>query len=111
MFVKSDHVNSNFEVCDFLLTLEAIIQQKLGSPTPDSYISQLGSKRVARVAQKVDKEAVETIIEAIKINNFEESRFLAEAVDLLFHYLILLQQKGYNLKQVVQVLEARHQIA
>ena len=35
-------------------------------------------------------------------------RFLNEAADLLFHYLVLLQAKGHSLRDVVGVLEARH---
>jgi phosphoribosyl-ATP pyrophosphohydrolase/phosphoribosyl-AMP cyclohydrolase len=93
----------------FLLTLEEIIKNKLDKPEIHSYISQLNLAGTTRIAQKVGEEAVETIIEAVK-TNFDESKFLAEAADLLFHYLILLHQKGYSLKQVVQVLETRHQI-
>ena len=51
------------------------------------------------------EEAVELVIEA-KDNN--ETLFLDESADLLFHYLILLQAKGYALKDVVNVLEKRH---
>ncbi len=111
MPVNQNQVDSSSEVYSFLFILEDIIQQKLNSPATNSYISQLSSQGIARVAQKVGEEAVETIIEAIQANNFNESQFLAEAADLLFHYLILLHQKGCNLKQVIQVLEARHQIA
>ena len=45
------------------------------------------------------------IIEA-KDNNGK--LFLDESADLLFHYLILLQAKGYTLQDVVKVLSARH---
>jgi phosphoribosyl-ATP pyrophosphohydrolase/phosphoribosyl-AMP cyclohydrolase len=37
--------------------------------------------------------------------------FLNEAADLLFHYLILLNAKGYNLQDVTDVLERRHEAA
>jgi|YNPBryantNP2012_1023418.scaffolds.fasta_scaffold02338_10 phosphoribosyl-ATP pyrophosphohydrolase/phosphoribosyl-ATP pyrophosphatase len=110
MLGNHNHIDPNSKVYSFLLTLEEIIQAKLDSPTTGSYVGQLGSQGTARVAQKVGEEAAETIIEAVKAN-FDESQFLAEAADLLFHYLILLHQKGYSLKQVVQVLETRHQIA
>jgi phosphoribosyl-ATP pyrophosphohydrolase/phosphoribosyl-AMP cyclohydrolase len=48
---------------------------------------------------------VELVIEA-KDNN--EQLFLDESADLLFHYLILLQSKGYQLDDVVKVLAQRH---
>ena len=60
---------------------------------------------INKIAQKVGEEAVELVIEA-KDNN--ETLFLDESADLLFHYLILLQAKGYALKDVVNVLEKRH---
>ncbi|MFB1026377.1 MAG: bifunctional phosphoribosyl-AMP cyclohydrolase/phosphoribosyl-ATP diphosphatase, partial [Flavobacteriaceae bacterium] len=33
--------------------------------------------------------------------------FLNESADLLFHYLILLQAKGYNLESVIDILKSR----
>lgn len=56
------------------------------------------------MAQKVGEEAVETVIEA-KDNN--DGLFFDESADLLFHYLILLQAKGFSLKDVVQKLTLR----
>jgi len=53
----------------------------------------------------VGEEAVELVIEA-KDNNNE--RFLDEAADLLFHYLVLLNHKGHNLQSVKNVLIKRH---
>jgi len=34
--------------------------------------------------------------------------FLSESADLLFHYLILLNAKGYKLQDVIQILQSRH---
>ena len=57
------------------------------------------------MAQKVGEEAVEIVIEA-KDDNKE--LFLGEAADLLFHYLVLLEAKGYELDEVMEVLIERH---
>jgi phosphoribosyl-ATP pyrophosphohydrolase/phosphoribosyl-AMP cyclohydrolase len=51
------------------------------------------------------EEAIELVIEAKDQN---EPLFLNEAADLLFHYLILLEARGHNLKEVTDVLENRH---
>ena len=59
---------------------------------------------INKVAQKVGEEAVELVIEA-KDNN--DDLFLGEAADLLFHYMMLLQAKGFALKDVVATLEKR----
>ncbi len=57
------------------------------------------------IAQNVGEEAVELVIES-KDNNNE--RFLNEAAELLFHYFILLQAKGFSLTDVTKILEQRH---
>ena len=89
----------------FLTILENVIAQRKSAPAETSYVASLFAKGINKIAQKVGEEAVEVVIEA-KDNN--EKLFLDESADLLFHYLILLQAKGYGLKDVVKVLEARH---
>lgn len=89
----------------FLNHLESIIQNRKENPTDESYTSSLFKKGVNKIAQKVGEEAVELVIEA-KDNNRE--LFLGEGADLLFHYLILLQQKGFTLQDIINVLKERH---
>ncbi len=69
-----------------------------------SYVVSLFDKGINKVAQKVGEEAVEVVIEA-KDNN--DDLFLEESADLLFHYLLLLQAKGFQLKDIVSVLKGR----
>ncbi|PKP45582.1 MAG: phosphoribosyl-ATP diphosphatase, partial [Bacteroidetes bacterium HGW-Bacteroidetes-12] len=89
----------------FLTQLEAIIKQRKESGDEKSYVNDLFKKGINKIAQKVGEEAIEVVIEA-KDNNNE--LFLNESADLLFHYLILLQAKGFELKDVVGVLEKRN---
>jgi phosphoribosyl-ATP pyrophosphohydrolase/phosphoribosyl-AMP cyclohydrolase len=89
---------------DFLIALEKVLEGRKNSPSDDSYSSKLFSKGINKIAQKVGEEATELIIES-KDDNKE--LFLNEAADLLFHYLILLQAKGFKLGDVVAVLEKR----
>ncbi|MBT8384847.1 MAG: phosphoribosyl-ATP diphosphatase, partial [Bacteroidia bacterium] len=90
----------------FLSELEGIIKdRKENASIEKSYVASLFKKGINKIAQKVGEEAIETVIEA-KDNN--DDLFLNESADLLFHYLILLEAKGFNLKDVVGVLEARH---
>ncbi len=90
---------------DFLQHLEQVISHRKEHPTEKSYTSSLFAKGINKIAQKVGEEAVELVIEA-KDNNDE--LFKNEAADLLYHYLILLQAKGFSLNDIVQVLESRH---
>ena len=90
---------------DFLKLLENIIDERKRNTIENSYTSLLFEKGINKIAQKVGEEAVELIIEA-KDNNTE--LFKNEAADLLFHYLILLQAKGFNLTDVEAILKERH---
>jgi len=90
---------------DFLAYLEDIISLRKKSGDEQSYVNQLFKKGINKIAQKVGEEAVELVIEA-KDNDNE--RFLNEAADLLFHYLVLLNSKGFKLQVVRAVLKQRH---
>jgi phosphoribosyl-ATP pyrophosphohydrolase/phosphoribosyl-AMP cyclohydrolase len=90
---------------DFLVYLEDIIRLRKQAPPEDSYVARLFAKGINKIAQKVGEEAVELVIEA-KDNN--EELFLNEAADLLFHYLLLVNAKGYNLQDVIGILQKRH---
>jgi phosphoribosyl-ATP pyrophosphohydrolase/phosphoribosyl-AMP cyclohydrolase len=89
----------------FLSKLENTIQERKENSTSEkSYVASLFEKGMNKIAQKVGEEAVEVVIEA-KDNN--DDLFLSESADLLFHYLILLQAKGFKLNDVVEVLKMR----
>ncbi|MCB4797674.1 bifunctional phosphoribosyl-AMP cyclohydrolase/phosphoribosyl-ATP diphosphatase HisIE [Neotamlana laminarinivorans] len=90
----------------FFSTLEAIIAERVANKdTAKSYVASLFSKGINKVAQKVGEEAVETVIEAMDNN---DELFLYESADLLFHYLMLLQAKGFTLKDIEAELKGRH---
>ncbi len=91
--------------CGFLTTLEEVITDRIANPSDTSYTSRLVRKGINKIAQKVGEEAVETVIEAKDDN---DDLFLNESADLLYHYLILLQAKGFKFKDVLKVLEGRH---
>ena len=90
---------------DFLVQLEQVIEQRKTADPDSSYVASLFSKGINKIAQKVGEEAVELVIEAKDQNN---ELFLEESADLLFHYLMLLQAKGFKLSDVVKILEKRH---
>ena len=104
----------NVQAFGFISELEEIIQNRkdqaegkapIEPGSNPSYVSSLFQKGINKVAQKVGEEAVEVVIEA-KDNN--DGLFLDESADLLFHYLILLQAKGFKLNDIVDVLKVRH---
>jgi phosphoribosyl-ATP pyrophosphohydrolase/phosphoribosyl-AMP cyclohydrolase len=94
--------NQNF---GFISTLENTIKtRRENADSEKSYVASLFEKGINKIAQKVGEEAVEVVIEAKDDN---DDLFLSESADLLFHYLILLQAKGFQLNDVVQVLKSR----
>ncbi|WP_297868219.1 bifunctional phosphoribosyl-AMP cyclohydrolase/phosphoribosyl-ATP diphosphatase HisIE [uncultured Flavobacterium sp.] len=96
---------SNNQEFGFLSKLEkTITKRKENADTEKSYVASLFAKGINKIVQKVGEEAVEVVIEA-KDNN--DDLFLSESADLLFHYLILLQAKGFQLNDVVEVLKNR----
>ncbi len=97
--------NENNIADSFLLQLENIISDRKKTFNEQSYITSLFKKGVNAIAQKVGEEAVELIIEA-KDDNAD--KFKNEAADLLFHYLILLNEKHCNLNDIIEVLKDRH---
>lgn len=97
---------SNKQSFGFLSELESVIKgRRMKADSKKSYVASLFEKGINKIAQKVGEEAVEIVIEAKDDN---DELFLNEGADLLFHYLILLQAKGYTLKDVVKILEGRH---
>ncbi|WP_299228165.1 bifunctional phosphoribosyl-AMP cyclohydrolase/phosphoribosyl-ATP diphosphatase HisIE [uncultured Psychroserpens sp.] len=90
----------------FISKLESIINKRRSEASQEaSYVASLFSEGINKIAQKVGEEAVEVVIEAKDTN---DELFLNESADLLFHYLILLQAKGYRLKDIEEVLKSRH---
>ncbi|AZQ58189.1 bifunctional phosphoribosyl-AMP cyclohydrolase/phosphoribosyl-ATP diphosphatase HisIE [Maribacter sp. MJ134] len=89
----------------FFSELEDTIQQRRTAADGEkSYVASLFQKGINKIAQKVGEEAVETVIEAMDTN---DDLFLYESADLLFHYLILLQAKGYTLRDIEKELMKR----
>ncbi|WP_249356321.1 bifunctional phosphoribosyl-AMP cyclohydrolase/phosphoribosyl-ATP diphosphatase HisIE [Maribacter sp. ACAM166] len=93
---------SNF---GFFSELESTIEERrTAADGSKSYVASLFDKGINKIAQKVGEEAVETVIEAMDNN---DELFLYESGDLLFHYLILLQAKGFTLKDIEAELMKR----
>ena len=80
------------------------IAPELRRENQNSYVVSLFDKGINKIAQKVGEEAVEVVIEAKDSN---DDLFLNESADLLFHYLLLLQAKGFKLNDAIAVLKER----
>jgi phosphoribosyl-ATP pyrophosphohydrolase/phosphoribosyl-AMP cyclohydrolase len=97
--------DSNNQDYGFISKLENTIKtRRENAESEKSYVASLFQLGINKIAQKVGEEAIEVVIEA-KDNN--DDLFLDESADLLFHYLILLQAKGFQLNDVVDILKNR----
>mgnify|MGYP003668997299 FL=1 len=97
--------DTNNESYGFISKLEDVITNRIeDAEVTKSYVATLFKEGINKIAQKVGEEAVEVIIEAKDTN---DELFLNESADLLFHYLLLLQAKGFKMKDVVTVLKGR----
>lgn len=82
-----------------------VIRDRKLNPNDSSYTSSLFAKGINKIAQKVGEEAVEVVIEAKDDN---DDLFKNEVSDLLFHLLVLLEQKNIDLDDIIGVLRSRH---
>ncbi|MCR5732391.1 MAG: bifunctional phosphoribosyl-AMP cyclohydrolase/phosphoribosyl-ATP diphosphatase HisIE [Sphaerochaetaceae bacterium] len=93
------------ENTQFLTYLESVIQDRRNSPQNGSYTNHLFSRGLNRIAQKVGEESVELIIAAM---DDDKEVFLGECADLMYHFLVLLEEKNCTLADVTEVLKDRH---
>ena len=89
----------------FIRSLSSLIARRHEEMPEDSYTTRLFTKGVKKIAQKVGEEAVESAIEAVDGNR---DRFIYEAADLMYHYLVLLEQMGVTLPDIERELVKRH---
>ena len=97
--------DNNYKNFNFIHHLQEIIRDRRINPTPNSYTSSLFEQGVNKIAQKVGEEAVELILES-KDDNLH--LFKNEAADLIYHFLVLLEEKNVDLSEIINLLEQRH---
>ena len=89
----------------FLPELQDILKSRKKNKPQGSYTAELFRSGTNAIAQKLGEEAVELIIES---KEKDDTRFLDESADLLFHFILLLVDRGYDLTDVAEVLQKRH---
>jgi len=87
-----------------LTRLAGTIAARAAERPAGSYTVELLGQGVSKVSQKVGEEAVELVVAA---NAEDAARVAAEAADLLYHMLVLLQARGVPLDAVLRELEHR----
>ena len=98
----NDQTPSNIGFLDQLATL---IAERHTTMPEDSYTTSLFAEGKALIAQKVGEEGVELALARMKDDRAEMAN---EAADLLFHMMVLLEDAGLTLADVISVLQNRH---
>lgn len=86
-----------------LYQLEQLLAERKHADPESSYTAKLYASGTKRIAQKVGEEGVETALAATVHDQFELKN---EASDLMYHLLVLLQDQGLNLTDVVENLRS-----
>jgi phosphoribosyl-ATP pyrophosphohydrolase/phosphoribosyl-AMP cyclohydrolase len=89
----------------FFAELECIVRDRLEARQEDSYTARLAASGTRRIAQKVGEEAVEV---ALAATAGDRQEIIDEAADLVYHLIVLLNERGLGLADIAAQLERRH---
>ncbi len=87
-----------------LADLEKRVHERAKASAAESYTRALLDKGVAQCAKKLGEEAIETVLAALQD---DKGKLIAEAADLLYHLLVVLEARGVTLAEVEAALEKR----
>ena len=89
---------------DILQRLTATIASRKGAAAESSYVAKLFSKGEDAILKKIGEEATEVILAA---KSGDKTHLVNETADLLFHCMVLLEQHGSNVNDVLNELARR----
>lgn len=87
-----------------LARLAATIHQRAGEDSNASYTSSLLSQGTEKCAKKFGEEAIEFVLASLDQN---QDHLVAEAADVLYHLLVVLEARSVSLGSVMDELERR----
>lgn len=104
------------DMSDVLSELAAILEQRKGSKTSESYVASLYAKGLNKILEKVGEEATETILAAKEYEsaaNAADKRqaVVSETADLWFHSMVMLSHLNLGPEQVLEELRKRFNIS
>lgn len=89
----------------FIAQLETIVKERLAAGGEESYTARLAASGTRRIAQKVGEEGVEL---ALAATSGSQQETIDEAADLVYHLIVLLNERGLSLEDVSNRLMTRH---
>ena len=101
--VAVGHEDGSEGLGEMVERLAGTIAERHRDMPEESYTARLISRGTSRVAQKVGEEGVEVVIAALA-----GERLAEESADLIYHLLVLLEERGVAPEEVAKVLSDRH---
>jgi phosphoribosyl-ATP pyrophosphohydrolase/phosphoribosyl-AMP cyclohydrolase len=89
----------------WLHQLESLLGERKNADPESSYTASLYARGTKRISQKVGEEGVEV---ALAATSGDKAELVCESADLIYHLLVLLQDQGLSLNDVINKLKERH---
>lgn len=89
----------------WLSQLEKLLAERKNADPESSYTASLYARGTKRISQKVGEEGVEV---ALAATSGDKPELVCESADLIYHLIVLLQDQGLSLSDVINKLKARH---
>lgn len=89
----------------WLHQLEQLLAARKSADPDSSYTASLYVSGTKRISQKVGEEGVEV---ALAATSGDKAELVCESADLIYHLLVLLQDQGLSMNDVVNKLKERH---
>ncbi|OEE38890.1 bifunctional phosphoribosyl-AMP cyclohydrolase/phosphoribosyl-ATP diphosphatase HisIE [Vibrio anguillarum] len=89
----------------WLHQLEQLLAARKSADPDSSYTASLYTRGTKRISQKVGEEGVEV---ALAATSGDKAELVCESADLIYHLLVLLQDQGLALSDVIDKLKERH---
>jgi phosphoribosyl-ATP pyrophosphohydrolase len=89
-----------------LHNLAATIEARRADPQEGSYTNYLFEQGLDKILKKIGEECAETLIAA---KNGDNLALTGEICDLLYHVLVLMNERALSLEGVLDELETRRQ--
>ena len=89
----------------WLHQLEQLLAARKDADPESSYTASLYARGTKRISQKVGEEGVEV---ALAATSGDKAELVCESADLIYHLLVLLQDQGLSMDDVINKLKERH---
>ncbi|WP_038179612.1 bifunctional phosphoribosyl-AMP cyclohydrolase/phosphoribosyl-ATP diphosphatase HisIE [Vibrio rhizosphaerae] len=89
----------------WLHQLEQLLGERKQADPESSYTASLYARGTKRISQKVGEEGVEV---ALAATSGDKAELVCESADLIYHLLVLLQDQGLSMNDVINKLKERH---